>query len=48
MGLRLVQKGATAVSFMAGVDPPAPLVLAALAIWVMGTMMASNGLELLD
>jgi hypothetical protein len=46
-GLNLLQDGGTALGMVAGVNPPAPLVLAALAVWVAG-LLVSTWTELFD
>jgi hypothetical protein len=46
-GVNLLQDGGAALGMLAGVNPPAPLVLAALAVWVAG-LLVSTWTELLD
>jgi hypothetical protein len=46
-GVDLLQRGGTAMGMIAGVNPPAPLVLAALAVWVAG-LLVSDWMELVD
>jgi hypothetical protein len=43
----LVQRGGTAIGAVTGMNPPAPLVLAALAVWVAGRLV-SDWMELVD
>jgi hypothetical protein len=46
-GVNLLQRGGTALWMIAGVNPPAPLLLTALAVWVAG-LLVSTWTELLD
>jgi hypothetical protein len=46
-GADLLQRGGTAIGMVAGVNPPVPLVLAALAVWLAG-LLVSDWMEQLD